>query len=153
MSRELLERYKPAVPKVALLFLAGTMWAGVGTMLCAWATAWLSVAPSASSIALGASGIVLGWTVHHFAFHKIADRNLERLLPLEGKRCLFSFIPWKSYLTILIMVALGTTLRHSSIPKPWLAVLYAAMGLALILSSLRYGQAIIHLRAEESCTI
>jgi hypothetical protein len=36
------------------------------------------------------------------------------------------------------MIALGLLLRHSAIPKPYLAILYIGMGLALLLSSLRY---------------
>ena len=57
---------------------------------------------------------------------------------MEGKRCVFAFMPWKSYILVIIMMATGILLRHSPIPKLYLAVLYAAIGTALILSSIRY---------------
>jgi len=57
---------------------------------------------------------------------------------MEGRRCIFSFIPWKSYILIIIMIAIGFLLRHSPIPKLYLAVLYTGIGTALILSSVRY---------------
>ena len=69
---------------------------------------------------------------------KIVDKNIERILPMVDKKCLFSFITWKSYLIIIVMVAMGSLLRHSAIPKHYLAILYTGIGLALILSSLRY---------------
>jgi len=66
------------------------------------------------------------------------DKNLNRLLPMNGKKCLFSFITWKSYITIIIMVALGISLRHSRIPKQYLSVIYNGIGLGLFLSGIRY---------------
>jgi hypothetical protein len=36
------------------------------------------------------------------------------------------------------MIGIGVTLRHSPIPKPYLAALYLGIGGALILSSARY---------------
>ncbi len=57
---------------------------------------------------------------------------------MQGKRCVFAFQSWKSYLIVVIMIAMGIGLRHSPIPKPYLSVLYIGIGLALILSSFRY---------------
>jgi ABC-type nickel/cobalt efflux system permease component RcnA len=45
---------------------------------------------------------------------------------------------WKSYILVAVMMTMGIALRHSSIPKQFLSVLYLAIGLALMLSSLRY---------------
>jgi hypothetical protein len=53
-------------------------------------------------------------------------------------RCVFSFFSWKSYVLIAMMITLGRLCRHSAIPKPYLAVVYITMGLALILSSFTY---------------
>jgi hypothetical protein len=76
--------------------------------------------------------------VHHFGFLKIADKNLNRLLPLTEKQSPFAFMTWKSYLIVLIMVSMGIALRHSSIPKRYLSILYNGIGLALFLSGIRY---------------
>ena len=133
-----IDLFKPAVTKSVLLLLAGSVWLCVGTMLLVLAHAWLSNAPGTIAIMFFGFGVVLALLVHHFGFLKIVDKNIERILPMVEKKCLFSFITWKSYIIILVMVALGTFLRHSAIPHRFLAILYTGIGLALILSSLRY---------------
>ena len=129
---------KPAVNKDVLLFLAGFMWLGVGTMLLFLSSSWLNAFQVHGSFLFGAIGVALALVVHHFGFLKIVDKNLGRILPMEGTRCIFSFITWKSYIIVAVMAAMGMLLRHSPIPKPYLSVLYIGIGLALILSSVRY---------------
>jgi hypothetical protein len=138
MTARASDRYKPAVPKVALLFVAGAAWAGVGAMLLAVALRWFSAVSGMHCYGLAGAGVVAGLLVHHLGFLRIVDRNLERILPMEGNRCVFSFVPWRSYLLASVMVAAGVMLRHSAIPKDYLAVLYTGIGLGLVLSSVRY---------------
>ncbi len=133
-----LKKYKPAVPKAVLLFLAGGLWLGVGIMLLLLAASWLREAAQINRTLFAGSGVVLALLIHHFGFSKIVDKNLGRILPAQEKKCMFSFMPWKSYLLIPVMVALGILLRHSALPKHYLAILYIAIGLALLLSSVRY---------------
>ena len=130
--------FKSAVAKSVLLFFAGFIWLCVGTMLLVLAYSWLSEAPRTISFMFFGFGIVVALLVHHFGFLKIVDKNIERILPMVEKKCLFSFITWKSYMIIIVMVTMGTLLRHSTFPKQYLAILYTGIGLALILSSLRY---------------
>ena len=129
---------KPAVNKRVLLFLAGFMWLGVGTMLLFQSFAWLNAFRAQYSYLFGGIGVLVALIVHHFGFLKIVDKNLGRILPMEGTRCVFSFISWKSYLIVAVMVAMGAFLRHLPIPKPYLSILYIGIGLALLLSSIRY---------------
>lgn len=131
-------KYKPAVTKTILVFLAGIVWICVGIMLLALAFSWLSKASNINMYLFVGAGVILALVIHHFGFLKIVDKNLERILPMEEKKCLFSFITWKSYLIIITMVMMGATLRHSAIPKHYLAILYTSIGLALVLSSVRY---------------
>ena len=132
------DRYKPAVSNTVRLFLAGFVWVCVGVMLLTMAVLWLVSDPHASHYALAGAGVALGLLVHRFMFQRIVDKNLDRILPVEGKKCLFSFVSWKSYLMVAGMMAMGAVLRHSAIPKHYLAVAYLAMGLALVLSGVRY---------------
>jgi hypothetical protein len=138
------DRYKPAVTKAVLLFLAGGLWLCVGFMLLTLAVSWLSEASNVNRSLILGVGVVLAFLIHHFGFQKIADKNLSRILPIEEKRCLFSFMPWRSYLIVPIMITMGTILRHSSVPKQYLAILYTGIGLALILSSVRYARAFLN---------
>ena len=134
-----IEKYKPAVNKNILLLLAGVVWLGVGLMLLYLAFSWLYRTPGISIHPYIIAGVLLALLVHHFGFLRIVDKNLKRILQMDfKKRCLFSFIPSRSYLLIIVMVVAGVLLRHSEIPKHDLAILYIGIGLALILSSVRY---------------
>jgi hypothetical protein len=132
------ERFKPSATKRVLLFLAGFVWLCAGSMLLSLAYDWLSDAPGTIFIMFLGFGITLALVVHHFGFLKIVDKNIERILPMDDKRCLFSFITWQSYIIVIVMVGMGTLLRRSAIPQHYLAILYTGIGLALVLSSLRY---------------
>jgi len=131
-------KFTPSVDKRVLVLLAGLMWCGVGIMLVRYAVTWLSPLGIRVSGIYFAAGFIAAMPVHHFGFLRIADKNLNRLLPLTQKRCLFSFMTWRSYLIVLVMVSMGIALRHSSIPKRYLSVLYNGIGLALFLSGIRY---------------
>lgn len=135
------DKYRPAAPKSVRLFLAGATWIGVGIMLLSLAFSWLAVAEDVNQYAFIAVGLILGLLIHRFGFSRIADKNLARILPVDDKKCVFSFISWKSYLIIVVMITLGQILRRSPIPKPQLAILYIGIGLGLILSSIRYMRA------------
>lgn len=132
------EKWKPGVPKPILLLTAGLLWIGVGLMLDTLAYSWLKLESAGYAYPAAATGFVAALFIHHFGFLRVVDRNLARILPMEGRRCVFAFMPWKNYILILIMVSAGILLRHSPIPKKYLAVLYVAIGTALILSSMRY---------------
>ena len=134
---------KPAVNKEVLLFLAGFLWFGVGTMLLFLSFSWLKAFQVHGSFLFAGIGVVVALVVHHFGFLKIVDKNLGRILPMEGTQCIFSFMSWKSYIIVAVMVTVGQLLRHSPIPKPYLSMLYIGIGLALLLSSVRYLRTLI----------
>lgn len=136
----LTDRLNPRVDRKILILIAGLMWCGVGVMLISFAATWLNRYEGKGVLLYYAAGFLAAIPIHYFGFLKIADKNLARLLPLKEKRCLFSFITWKSYLIIVVMMTMGITMRHSSIPKQYLSVLYNGIGLGLFLSGLRYFQ-------------
>ncbi|MDA3898816.1 MAG: hypothetical protein PF482_21965 [Desulfobacteraceae bacterium] len=147
-----MDKFKPAVTKTVLIFLAGLTWACVGTMLLSLAFSWLSTVSRTTFYSFGTTGVVFALMVHHFGFLKIVDKNLDRILPMDEKKCLFAFIPWKSYLTITVMIIMGAILRHSAIPKQYLAILYTTIGLSLILSSVRYIRTFFQVKKGNSHT-
>ena len=138
-----IEKYKPAVKKTFLLLLSGTMWFAVGIMLNTFAFNWLVTYGTNNSYYFACIGFFFALLIHHFGFLKVADKNLGRISHLKDKPCVFSFMSWKSYLIVMVMVTMGITLRHSSIPKQYLSVVYIGIGLALILSSIRYFRVLI----------
>lgn len=138
------DRLKPAVSKRVLLLLAGLIWFGVGTMLLVWACSWLSDVHRSLGLLYAGIGIAAGFAVHRFGFQKIAAKNIDRIRSMPDKRCVFSVFTWKSYILIIVMITMGRLCRHSSIPKPYLAVIYITMGLALVLSSFKYIRAFVN---------
>ena len=135
---KVLKKFSPAVNRKILILLAGLMWLGVGLMLLHLSYIWLSIFDIQLSIVFVAIGIVGGLVVHHFGFLKLADKNISRINAMDGKRCLFSFMAWKNYILVGIMITMGILLRRSPIPKRYLSVIYITIGLALSLSSIRY---------------
>jgi hypothetical protein len=133
-----IRKLTPRADKRILVLLAGLMWCGVGVLLVSYAITWLSVCTPKEKYIYYSIGFLAAMPIHHFGFLKIADKNLKRLLPLTEKRCVFSFMTWKSYIIVMVMVSMGIALRHSSIPKRYLSVLYNGIGLALFLSGVRY---------------
>jgi hypothetical protein len=133
-----LRKFTPRADKRVLIFLAGLMWCGVGVMLIRYAVTWLSILSITEQIIFYVIGFSAALLIHLYGFSRIADKNLKRLLPMEVKKCVFSFMTWKSYLIVLFMVSLGITLRHSSLPKQYLSIVYNGIGLALFLSGIKY---------------
>ena len=129
---------KLPVRRTWLLVLAGLVWSGVGLALCKLAWYWLAVLPAGARffrLFVGASGAMAAW---RFAFSAIAQQNIARIGRLSEKQSLFAFQSPKSYLIIIFMIGLGAVLRHSPVPKSWLAVVYAVVGGALLLASFHY---------------
>jgi len=133
-----LAKLKPAVSRYWLISLAGLLWSAVGVMLCRLAYLWLTAVPWGGAVFLGISGILLALIAYRFGFSRIVGKNIDRIQQFSEKGCIFAFQAWKSYLIIVIMVALGLFLRYSPLPKQYLAVVYLAVGGALFLSRFHY---------------
>ena len=133
-----IRKINPAVGKPVLVLLAGVLWLGVGIMLCSLAGGWLIQDGDAKDWWFAGIGFLVAMPIHHFGFLRIVDRNLGRIKKIEGKYCAFGFMPWKSYILIPVMMTMGILMRHSSLPKTYLSVVYIGIGLSLVLSSIRY---------------
>ena len=133
-----INKIKPSVSKNTLIFLSFFVWFAVGSMLLVFAYSWLKASQVNHPFLFVGIGIGTSLVIHHFGFLRIVDKNLGRILPMEGGKCLFSFMTWKSYIIVVIMVTMGNLLRHSTIPKTYLSIIYIGIGLSLILSSIRY---------------
>jgi len=134
----LLKKLNPAVSKYWLIALAGLIWSIVGITLCRLAYIWLVAVNWSLGLPLGLMGIISALAVYGYGFSKIALGNIHRLCLLSDKSCIFAFQAWKSYLIIIFMITLGMVLRNSPIPRHFLAVIYAAIGGALFVSSFHF---------------
>jgi hypothetical protein len=139
---------KPAAKRNTLALIAGLIWSLTGLGLATVATLWLISSPTPYLVFALALGLFVGWTVYRFKFGKLAAQNLERIYsqsPGNDKVCVFAFQNVRSYFLVLIMMTMGYLVRHSGLPKPYLAPMYLAIGVALLLSSTNY---YAHLRKQ-----
>lgn len=130
----------PAAHRETLVLAAGIVWSLVGLTLVSIAVAWLVSSPH-YVLLMGLGGAATGYAIYRFGFSHLARRNLVRIYaqaPQKEKVCVFAFQNIRSYFLIVIMISLGYGLRHSGIPKTYLAPIYIAIGLALTFSSLLY---------------
>ena len=135
---QLSKRLYPAVRKSALVGIAGMVWLATGLMLVSLAVFWLYDTQNTYFIWFALAGIFAATIINRFGFLRIVDKNLLRIREIQDNYCAFGFMPWKSYFLIAIMMSFGIILRHSIMPKEYLAIIYIAIGIALMLSSIRY---------------
>ena len=130
----------PAAKRKVLVLLAGAVWSIVGISLILVALNWLIAGDGNIGVSL-AIGVVVGAVVHYIGFSKLVSTNLNRIYsqaPGKDKVCIFAFQNRRSYLMIAVMILMGYIMRHSPIPKIYLAPMYLTIGFALLLSSIRY---------------
>lgn len=134
-------RFTPAVPRSWLFAASGIMWSAVGILLCALAWHWLanySVISPVRAVGFGLTGLGLALVGFRPMFRKIVAKNIARIETRNDRTCFFAFQAWRSYGLVIFMVALGITLRHSALPKQYLAIIYIMIGSALLLTSVAY---------------
>lgn len=131
-------KYNPAVSNHWHIGLAGATWAGVGVLLCRYSYGWLSLVSHERALVFALAGLAIALIVYRYGMLRIARKNLDRLTKIEGKKCVFGFLTWKSYANIALMVTMGVTLRHSAVAKDYLSLVYTSMGGSLLLGSSHY---------------
>jgi hypothetical protein len=137
---DLLQTLKPAVERRWLYVAAALLWGAAGLMLCGRAYGWLIHERLSTALPFALAGIASGVVIYRFKFSHIAARNVRRIESLSERVSIFAFQSPLTYLLIALMMGLGIALRRSSIPKPYLAVLYIGIGLGLLIASGDYYQ-------------
>jgi hypothetical protein len=135
---------EPAVRRTTLVRSAAVVWTAVGLYLSARAVVWFRAAPR-SILLPAALALGLGFVKGRFVFAKLARRNIARireLSPHKEKICIFAFQAYESYALIIAMMGLGIVLRHSRLDRTILAVVYLAIGSALVYGSGPYWRGI-----------
>ena len=129
---------KPAAKRNTLALIAGIVWSLTGLFLSAVAVSWLLDSKFVYLLAALAGGLVAGWLIYRFKFAKLAAQNIYEQSPGSEKVCIFAFQNARSYFLVIIMMTMGYAIRHSGLPKPYLAPFYLAIGSSMLLSSLLY---------------
>ena len=138
-QRSIFEKFKPAISKKYLLFVAALAWTFAGGMLLYRGFSFLRLHPEWFYLKM-ASSILIGFLFYFVLFSKVSLKHSKRIvnLPIE-KPCIFSFFSLSSYLLMIIMISSGIMLRKSGlIPLEYLSSFYIVMGTPLFLSAFRF---------------
>ena len=142
-------KLNPAIPRYWLFGIAGLVWTAAGLLLCARAIIWLHPFPLSTEISLELMGVAIAGLAYFYVFATIVQKNLNRIGRLPDHACAFAFTAWKGYLMIGFMVTVGITLRNSPVPKHLLSVPYTAMGVVLMIGSVRFYQRFVALAVRK----
>lgn len=136
------EKFKPAVKKRTLLYIAGCVWCFAGSILITRALISLIEIQHMLSLELFL-GIIGGLCFYIFLFTKISKKHITRISLIKADLpCFFSFFNFKSYVLMTVMVTGGIILRNSHIIDPeYLYTFYLAMGVPLLFSGFRFFRA------------
>lgn len=137
-SATIFQRLNPAVPRRYLFLLAGGLWTIAGALLCWRGAIWLDVFPFLTEFALESISIVLAAAGYFYLVSRLVKQNIDRICELPERACMFACTAWRGYFMIALMMAIGITLRNSSIPSHYLSIPYTAMGGALLAGSARF---------------
>lgn len=135
----------PAAKRKTLVLLAGIVWSAVGIGLMVAAMFWILPYRSVE-LPWIIAGIIAGVVIFRFGFSRLVKINIARIFsqaPGKDRVCLFAFQNVRSYVIVVVMMAMGYTLRHLPISKMYIMPIYAAIGLALLLSSFIYYRQLI----------
>ncbi len=132
MMKKTLIRFKPGVSRNVHLLMAAILWTAIGIMLMTRASFWLV---GSHMLWLILPAVVLGTLKSVLVLDKTAKRGLDRIMRLDDGTCLGAVYSYKTWILVMMMMAAGITLRHSSLPSSLLGLLYMTIGWALFLSS------------------
>ena len=130
-----LQQYAPRASCRARLLVAALLWTGIGTGLAAAGLYWIFGARSAVWLAATPVAVLAGWLKGRFVLGPRAGANARRIVEAGDGRCLGGAFSWGSWGLALGMMIGGILLRRSPIPRPWLGLLYTAVGTGLLAAS------------------
>ena len=127
--------------KVTSLILVGLIWSLVGIGLSIAGINWiLHLGFGPKMIIYLSISLIIGLLKGKFVLQKVALKYYKRSDLLDFNK-IDIFVGWikilgiRGFFLIGIMMGLGSILRHSSIDRPILGIVYLAVGIALVYAS------------------
>lgn len=131
-----IHRFKPRASARVQLALAASMWF-VGSMILGIRGAiWLG--ETRMWLIWLALSVLIGVVKARLLLDRVARKAAARIVERGRAKCAGGFLAWQSWALIGAMIAGGHVLRLTATPRPVLGVLYAAVGVALLVASRIY---------------
>ena len=139
-------RFTPRAGTRVQLVSAALMWMIGATILLVRGVGFLHDRWFAVLIALA---VTIGVAKSRFLLDRVARSAVTRIRE-RGVACYFGFFSPKSWGFIAVMMGGGILLRSSGLPKDLLAVIYVAVGSALVLADRIFWQAAVASARQEA---
>jgi hypothetical protein len=132
-------KFKPAVSKHNLLFMAGIAWSIAGAILSGRGLSWVIRFGNLPGLRI-AGALVFGFIFYVLLFAKISRMHIKRIHGLNiPYPCAFSFFNIRGYVMMTMMIGSGIMLRHNdAVNMDWLFTFYITMGIPLLISAGRF---------------
>ena len=143
---DLLEKCKIEVNKRTLLVLAGILWSTAGWRVLTFGYADLLGNATGLWVYLLASGAVF-WLFFVKVFDPMVKRHSDRIISSNlRKHCIFSFLDFKGYAVMIVMVSGGIALRNAHIIAPFIiGSFYLGLGSALLSSGIKVLNSVLNM--------
>jgi hypothetical protein len=127
-----LSQLKPGASRSAHLFVAAIVWTSVGLLLLLRGSVWLY---GVGQLWIILPAIFIGTIKALYMLDRAANKNITRIVAGKNGKCLGAVYSWKTWLLVLLMMGMGYLLRHSTLPKEFLGLLYVSIGWGLLFAS------------------
>jgi hypothetical protein len=91
-----------------------------------------------TSLVCFAMALVIGFIKGRIVLPRVGKKNVARILALSQRSPLYMTFSVKSWLLVLLMIALGRIIRLGGAPPVVVGTIYVAVGVALLLGSTSY---------------
>ena len=132
----LADRFMPRASVRVQLVLAASMWFVASLILGIRGALWLGRSPMWLPLLL--LGVGIGILKAQFLLDAVARRAAARIHARGRSACAGGFLSASSWLMVVGMIAAGHALRLTAIPRPFLGVLYVAVGIGLVVADRIY---------------
>ncbi|MDF1615154.1 hypothetical protein [Desulfurivibrio dismutans] len=131
MFTQAAQRFKPGASVQAHLLLAAVLWSFIGVyLLIRGVLLYGDGAYWPPLVALAAGALKA-----YFMLIPSARKNIVRILALQENTCLGAVYSFKMWALVVVMMVAGRVLRGFGLPEFWVALIYLAVGLSLLLAS------------------
>lgn len=137
MSKRL-EEFKPAASARTHLLLAALMWTVVGALLALFGARWALAADFPYAVVVLVIAAAIGVLKAEFVLVRAARRAIDRIRTRGDGRCIGGFLSIRTWLLVILMMAIGYGLRHGLAPRGIVGVIYVAIGTALLTAARRF---------------
>jgi hypothetical protein len=139
MSKALIQKLKPGVPKTVLIAIGASIWGFAAFRILKMGFFYIEghAINHFINYLIGIAGFIPFFLL---IFRKVSLRYVTRIINMPNRRpCLFAFFDLRGYIMMSLMISLGIAVSHLKIiPEIYKGTFFISLGLSLLASSVFY---------------